>query len=97
MVVIENGKYQVFSSGVEVNKKTEELTGVKEISDIGSFSCFTEKEIFDIPDVLENVFGGRIKFDEKTIVNETLSQLNEQEIERIEMIASGSSYFAGSV
>lgn len=95
MVIIENGKYQVFSSGKEVAKTSEQISGEKENSDIGSFSCFTEKEIFDIPQVLENVFNGRVKFDEKVISNETLSELNEQEIERIEMIASGSSYFAG--
>jgi glutamine---fructose-6-phosphate transaminase (isomerizing) len=95
MVVIENGTFQVFSSGKEVSKNSEQITEKKETSDIGTFSCFTEKEIFDIPNVLENVFSGRIKFDEKTISNETLSQLNEQEIDRIEMIASGSSYFAG--
>lgn len=41
------------------------------------------------------MFNGRVKFDEKVISNETLSELNEQDIERIEMIASGSSYFAG--
>lgn len=95
MVVIENGKYQVFSSGKEVSKTSEQISWEKENSDIWSFSCFTEKEIFDIPQVLENVFNGRVKFDEKIISNETLSELNEQDIERIEMIASGSSYFAG--
>ena len=95
MVVIEDGKYQVFSSGKEISKTSEQITDKKEISDIWSFSCFTEKEIFDIPDVLENVFNGRVRFDEKIISNETLNELNEQEIDRIEMIASGSSYFAG--
>jgi hypothetical protein len=44
--------------------------------------------------VLENVFSGRINFAEKKIINETLTELNEYDIERIEIIASGSSYFA---
>jgi hypothetical protein len=37
---------------------------------------------------------GRVDFVSKTINNETLNKLNEKEIERIEIIASGSSYFA---
>jgi len=44
--------------------------------------------------VLENVFSGRINFAEKKIVNDTLLKLNEYDIERVEIIASGSSYFA---
>jgi hypothetical protein len=35
-----------------------------------------------------------VDFETRTIKNETLSQLNEYDIERIEIIASGSSYFA---
>lgn len=95
MVIIENGKYKVSISGKDIEKTSEQISQKVEISDIGNFTSFTEKEIFDIPDVLENVFNGRINFEQKTVSNETLNELNEHEIERIEMIASGSSYFAG--
>ncbi|USN59563.1 MAG: SIS domain-containing protein [Candidatus Peribacteria bacterium] len=36
-------------------------------------------------------------FEKKEIINETLESLGDHEIKRIEIIASGSSYFAGQV
>jgi glutamine---fructose-6-phosphate transaminase (isomerizing) len=93
-VIIKDNNFSIFSSGEKIEKKAQEINTDELKSDLGSFDCYTEKEIFDIPEVLENVFSGRINFAEKKIVNETLLELNEYDIERIEIIASGSSYFA---
>jgi glutamine---fructose-6-phosphate transaminase (isomerizing) len=93
-VIIKDNNFSIFSSWEKIEKKAQEINTDELKSELGSFDCYTEKEIFDIPEVLENVFSGRINFSEKKIVNETLLELNEYDIERIEIIASGSSYFA---
>ena len=50
-----------------------------------------------MPQILKNVFKGRIDFENKTIKSDTLDDLNSYDIENIEIIGSGSSYFAGEV
>ncbi|MDD2907100.1 MAG: glutamine--fructose-6-phosphate transaminase (isomerizing) [Candidatus Gracilibacteria bacterium] len=96
-VVIKNGKFSVYSLGEKVNKEIEEINADLGLADKGSFETFTEKEINEVPQVLKNALKGRINFETKTITNETLEELNNLEIKHIEIIASGSSYFAGVV
>lgn len=94
-VVIKNGKFNVYSlSGEEINKDIEQITEEMWLADKGKFETFTEKEIFEIPSVLRNSLKWRINFETKTINSKTLNELNNLEIENIEIIASGSSYFA---
>ena len=93
-VILKNGKVQIFSSGEEIKKKYEEIDKKAAEEGIWNFSTYTEKEIFDIPQVIENVFSGRIDFESKTIKNETLQELQNHDIEKIEIIASGTSYYA---
>jgi glucosamine--fructose-6-phosphate aminotransferase (isomerizing) len=93
-VIIKDGKYKIYSLWEEVEKEHEKIDENFEIPDIGKFKTFTEKEIHEIPNVLRNTLKWRIDFETKTIHNGTLEQLNEFDIENIEIIASGSSYFA---
>lgn len=93
-VVIKNGKYNVYSLGQTVEKEFEEIDDRFEAADKGLFETFTEKEINEIPTVLRNSLKWRINFETRTIQNETLSELNEYDIDRIEIIASWSSYYA---
>ncbi len=101
IVIIKDWKYKIFSWNYsttdlnEISRDSEKMEKNYKKSEKGKFSTFTEKEINEIPEVIENVFKWRIDFDTKTIHNETLLELNEHDIERIEIIASGSSYFAG--
>ncbi len=97
IIRIEWGKYQVFALGQEVQKTGEKITGEFKTATKWAFETFTEKEISEIPEVFRNAFKGRVNFAEGTITNETLEQLWEYPIERIEIIASGSSYFAWMV
>ncbi|MDD3302588.1 MAG: glutamine--fructose-6-phosphate transaminase (isomerizing) [Candidatus Gracilibacteria bacterium] len=104
IVIIKEGKYTIFSSNYttsdnlsKISRNSEKIEKNFKKAEKGKFETFTEKEIFEIPEVIENVFKGRINFDTRTIHNETLQELNEHDIERIEIIASGSSYFAGYV
>lgn len=96
-VIIKNGKFEVFSFWKEVKKQTEELTEEMWNVSKGKFETFTEKEIFETSQVLRNALNWRIDFENKVITNETLEELNSYNFENIEIIASGSSYFAGMV
>ncbi len=97
MVVIQDKKYAIYMAGKAVERSAEKMEAGVRIDDLGSFSSFTEKEIFEIPTVLENVFSGRIDFAGKSIHNETLEALCDMDMNRICIIASGSSSYAGSI
>lgn len=97
MVVLQDKKYSIYLAGKQVERATQELEKGQKIDELWSFTSYTEKEIFDIPSVLENVFSGRIDFENKEIKNETLDALSEKEIDRICIISSGSSYYAGDI
>lgn len=94
-VIIKDWKYNIYSLAWEkINKETEAITDNMWLADKWSFETFTEKEINEVPQVLKNALKWRINFETKTINNETLEELNSLEIKHIEIIASGSSYFA---
>ena len=93
-VIIKNWKYNIFSYWKKIDKETEEITEDLGLADKWKFETYTEKEINEIPNVIRNALNWRINFETKTITNDTLEKLNEKEIENIEIIASGSSYFA---
>lgn len=94
-VIIKDWKYNIYSLAWEkINKETEAITDNMWLADKWSFETFTEKEINEVPQVLKNALKWRINFETKTITNETLEELNSLDIKHIEIIASGSSYFA---
>ena len=93
-VVIKDWSFNVYSLWEEVDKEIEEITEEMWLAEKGKFETFTEKEIHEIPSVLRNSLKWRINFETKTINNETLDELNAYDIENIEIIGSGSSYFA---
>lgn len=96
-VVLKGGKAQIFVAGEEVTKKYEEIDKKAAEEGIWNFTTYTEKEIFDIPQVIENVFSWRVDFESRSIKNETLQELQNYDIERVEIIASGTSYYAGYI
>jgi glucosamine--fructose-6-phosphate aminotransferase (isomerizing) len=97
MVVIEDKKYSIYMAGEQIERASETIDEAQKIDELGSFRSYTEKEIFDIPAVLKNAWSGRINFEEKNIGNETLEALCDLDIERICIISSGSSYYAGDM
>ncbi len=97
VIRITGGKYSIFSLGQEVMRASEKITDEFQTATIGNFDTFTEKEINEIPEVFMNALKWRINFETETITNETLDALSDMDIDRIEIIASGSSYFAGVV
>ena len=97
MVVIEWKKYSIYMAGKQVERASQEVDEALIIDELWDFSSYTEKEIFEIPTVLENVWSGRIHFEKKEIHSETLEALWELEIDRICIIGSGSSSYAGDM
>jgi len=97
MVVIQEWEYSIFMSGHLVERAAEEVQEGQKIDELWDFTSYTEKEIFDIPSVLENVWSWRIDFTNMSIHNETLEELSDLDIERICIISSGSSYYAGDI
>lgn len=93
-VVIKDWKYNVYSCWEKINKDLQDITPDLWLADKWKFPTFTEKEINEIPNTLRNSLKWRINFETKTINNETLDEINKLDIENIEIIASGSSYFA---
>jgi len=97
MVIIEDKKYSIYLAWKQIERASQEVEEWQKIDDLGEFTSYTEKEIFDIPWVLENVWSWRIDFEKKEIHNETLEELSELDIERICIVSSGSSYYAGEI
>ncbi len=97
MVVIEWKKYNIYMAGEQVERASQEVDEALVIDELWDFSSYTEKEIFEIPSVLENVWSGRIHFEKKEIHSETLDALWELDIDKICVIWSWSSSYAGEM
>lgn len=96
-VVIKNWKFNVFSFWKKIDKQTEEISDTLSNISKWKFETFTEKEVFESWQVFKNALNWRIDFKNKTITNETLENLNSYNFKNIEIIASGSSYYAWMV
>lgn len=97
MVVIRDNKFSIYMAGEQVERASQEIEESQKIDELGSFTSYTEKEIFDIPSVLENVWSWRIDFEGKQIKNETLEALGDLDIDKICIVSSGSSYYAWDI
>lgn len=97
MVILENNNYKIIASWKEIEKNS--FTSLQDISqsEIGKYQHFMLKEIFEIPDIIENILWGRINFSQYEITSNALNRLNINEIEKIEIIASWTSYNAGMI
>ena len=97
IIRIEWGKYSIFALGEEIERDREKMTSDFQSAHMGEFGTYTEKEIHEIPSVFMNALKWRINFETETITNETLDALGDMDIDRIEIIASGSSNYAWMV
>ncbi|MGE4444046.1 MAG: glutamine--fructose-6-phosphate transaminase (isomerizing) [Candidatus Altimarinota bacterium] len=95
MVVISKNSYKIINAEKEVKKEKIESIAYNTESEMGAFKHFMEKEIFEVPNIIENILGGRIDFNSGEIKSNALSKLDLKGIEKIEIIASGTSYNAG--
>lgn len=97
MLVIKNQNYDILLSGEVITREEEKIDKNITKNELGNFTSFTKKEIYEIPEVLSRTFLGRIDFYKKQIIDDSLIELSGQNIEKICIIASGSSLYAGWV
>lgn len=97
MVIIEKNSYKIISAGQEIEKHIFKSLKNESNENVWEFKHFMLKEIFEIPNIIENILGGRIHFETHEIKSNSLDKLSLDNIEKIEIIASGTSYNAGMI
>jgi glucosamine--fructose-6-phosphate aminotransferase (isomerizing) len=96
LVIINDNGYKILS--FEFEEKTKEWLEFENYDTNSSkweFKHFMLKEIFEIPQIFENAIAGRVNFKTKEITSNTLEKLAKENIQKIEIIASWTSYNAG--
>lgn len=93
IVEITKDSYEVSNWAEKIEKVLEKLDEKTIANDLSGFSYYMEKEIFEIPDVFERSISWLVDIKNKSIESDVLDKI-ETEIkpERIEIIASGTSY-----
>jgi glucosamine--fructose-6-phosphate aminotransferase (isomerizing) len=83
----------------EVSRKSETLTFDTSKVGKGNFPHFMLKEMHEVPDTIRAAIQGRIKLDDATVKLGGLENVQQQlkHIERVIIVACGTSYYAGLV
>lgn len=97
MVILSGKTYTILWENQEVEKQKMDSIHYTNDNDMGNFDYFMEKEIFEIPQIIENVVWGRIDFLSWEIQSNALGKLDVKNIKKIEIIASGTSFNAGYI
>lgn len=84
---------------VAVERKAEELDYGNERSQLGEYPHFMLKEIFEAPQTIQSATRGRLRADTSTVKLGGLENVEQQLrfIDRIVIVACGTSYYAGLV
>lgn len=77
-----------------VDRPIERINTERLHAEKGDFKHFMLKEIHEIPEVMQDVFRGRINFKDLSLTADSFHHLRECEIEYVEFVACGSSYHA---
>ena len=83
----------------EVNRKAEKLTFDTSDTGLGDFPHYMLKEMFEVPDTIRTAIRGRVRLDENAVKLGGLQDVQQQlsHIDRIIIVACGTSYYAGLV
>lgn len=101
IAIVKSGGYRILEAKTEkiINRPAELVELEEAISDIGDFPDFMSKEMHEAPQTVRSAMLGRLKVDEGIIklggLELVTGQLNY--IDRIIIIACGTSYYAGMV
>lgn len=92
-------KIHDISKAVEVKRKTEELDYDHQKSSLGDYAHYMLKEINEAPQTIQSATRGRLKPESNTVKLGGLDSVAEQlrYIDRIVIVACGTSYYAGLV
>lgn len=90
---------QNFKDAVEVQRSHEELDFDTEKAALGDYPHYMLKEIHEAPQTIQSAMRGRIKIESNTVKLGGLESVVEQlrYIDRIVIVACGTSYYAGLV
>jgi glucosamine--fructose-6-phosphate aminotransferase (isomerizing) len=83
----------------EIQKKVESVSWELEQIEKGGFAHFMEKEIFEQPESIKRAMGGRIDLEQATARLGGLNMSNRDllNVERVRIVAAGTSWHAGLV
>ena len=87
--------YTILSEWQSTDRIRQIVDESEKITELGDFPNFMTKEVFEQPRVLEDVFRGRIDFQNYSLHSDTLAHIATLGIKRINIVASGTSYHAG--
>ena len=92
-------KIHNFKDSIDVKKQAEELTIDAEKVALGDYQHYMLKEIFEAPQTVQSATLGRLKADTNTVKLGGLESVTQQlqYIDRIVIVACGTSYYAGLV
>ena len=84
---------------IEVNRQAEELDFDTQKAQLGDYPHFMLKEIYEAPQTVQSATRGRIRLESSTVKLGGLESVTEQlrYIDRIVIVACGTSYYAGLV
>jgi glucosamine--fructose-6-phosphate aminotransferase (isomerizing) len=106
VIILENGEiarvggdsYEIFSfEGEEKGKEIFEVTWDAEAAEKGGYEDFMLKEIFEQPRAVKETIRGRIDSDGNVRIELGLSPKEVRSIQKIILVACGTSYYAGLV
>lgn len=94
-----SAKVHNFKEFSKATSEVEELDYDAEETSLGKYPNYMSKEIHEVPGAIENAIRGRIKADISTVKLGGLDAVQEQLefIDRINIVACGTSYYAGLV
>ncbi len=87
--------YTILSEWQAADRIRQTVDESEKVAELGDFPNFMLKEVFEQPRVLEDVFRGRIDFQNYSLHSDTLAHIATLGIKRINIVASGTSYHAG--
>ncbi len=93
MMTLDN--YTILSEWQTADRIRQTVDESEKIAELWDFPNFMLKEVFEQPRVLEDVWRGRIDFQNYSLHSDTLAHIATLGIKRINVIASGTSYHAG--
>jgi glucosamine--fructose-6-phosphate aminotransferase (isomerizing) len=101
MVVLEGDKYRIkdLKKAITVNKVAQTLDFDVEQAQLGDFPHFMLKEIYEGPQTIQSAIRGRVRLEENIVNLGGLAEVRQQLqfVDRIVIVACGTSYYAGLV
>ena len=100
IAIVTGTSYDIFTiEGASVARVPEAIDWNVESSEKGGYEHYMEKEIMEIPDVIENSLRGRLVMDSGTAKLGGLIDVAEKlkDVERIIIVGCGTAYYAGLV